>query len=219
MAGFLSPEIVGVPKHLRPSPWLQSDFVKRRWAALTGYPSRVRLFGPTSSFQDNVSTIDGLRRQLASKTLPFEPPYEKSYPYLDRDLLEFVVAIPREQLVRPTQRRSLMRRALIGIVPDDILNRKRKALVTRAPLIAISRDWANLVAMSRHMVSSSLGLVDSDRFLIALQKARCGQEFFSRCLTRTIYIEGWLRSLVSSGIVNLDTTAEPDFALQHSIQG
>ena len=130
--GFFPPALVGVPKYMRPAPWLQSSFVKRHWAALTGYPSRTKLFGPLPSFQDNLGTLDALRRQLARTALPFEPPYEKRYPYLDRSLLEFMFAIPREQLVRPTQRRSLMRRALVGIVPDEILNRKTKAFVARS---------------------------------------------------------------------------------------
>ena len=51
-----------------------------------------------------------------------------------------------------------MRRALAGIVPDEILNRRRKAFVARAPLSGISRDWANLVEMTQHMMSSSFGL-------------------------------------------------------------
>ena len=114
--------------------------MKRHWAALTGYPSRTKLFGPLPSFQENVITLDALRRQLARTALPFEPPFEKRYPYLDRGLLEFMYAIPREQLVRPTQRRYLMRRALVGIVPDEILNRKTKAFVARSPMVAIAND-------------------------------------------------------------------------------
>ena len=51
------------------------------------------------------------------------------YPYYDRDFLEFMYAIPREQIVRVGQRRSLMKRALVGIVPDEILNRKKKETV------------------------------------------------------------------------------------------
>ena len=129
--GFFPPALVGVPKYMRPGPWLQYSFVKRHRAALTGYPSRTKLFGPLPSLQESMSTLDALRRQLARTALPFEPPYEKRYPYLDRGLLEFMFAIPREQLVRPTQRRSLMRRALVGIVPDEILNKKGKAFVAR----------------------------------------------------------------------------------------
>ena len=144
MGSFL-PALVGVPKYMRPAPWLQSHFVKRHWRALTGYPSRTKLLGPLPSFQSNVGTLEGLQRQLACTALPFGPPFEKRYPYLDRSLLEFMFAIPREQLVRPTQRRSLMRRALVGIVPDEILNRKRKAFVARSPMVAIKNDWAHFV--------------------------------------------------------------------------
>jgi len=51
----------------------------------------------------------------------------KRYSFLDRDLLEFLFNMPRDQLVRPNQRRSLFRRAMRGIVPDLVLDRPRKA--------------------------------------------------------------------------------------------
>ena len=211
--GFFPPALVGVPKYMRPAPWLQSNFVKRHWAALTGYPSRTKLFGPLPSFQENVSTLDALRRQLARTALPFEPPYEKRYPYLDRDLLEFMFAIPREQLVRPTQRRSLMRRALVGIVPDEILNRKTKAFVARSPMVAISNDWAHFVEMTQNMLSSSLGIVDSERISEALQKVRRGEEVPMITLKRTIFLEGWLKDLRTLGIIDLDTTLKPKLTM------
>jgi asparagine synthase (glutamine-hydrolysing) len=217
--GFFPPTFVGVPKHMRPAPWLQSSFVKRRWTALTGYPSRTKLFGPLPSFQDNMSTIDALRRQLACTALPFEPPFERRYPYLDRDLLEFIFAIPTEQLVRPTQRRSLMRRALVGIVPDEILNRKGKAFAARAPLVAISTNWPHFVEMTRHMVSSSLGIVDAERLLAVLQKGRRGEEISSVPLMRTLSLEAWLRNLRTLGTIRLDTSLNPELAWQASTQG
>jgi asparagine synthase (glutamine-hydrolysing) len=203
--GFFPPALVGVPKYMRPAPWLQSRFVKRHCAALTGYPSRTKIFGPLPSFQENVSTLDALRRQLARTALPFEPPYEKRYPYLDRGLLEFMFAIPREQLVRPTQRRSLMRRALVGIVPDEILNKKWKAFVVRAPLVAMANDWAQFVEMTQRMIGSSYGIVNADRFLEALKKARRGEDTRTITLLRTMRIEGWLRNLQALGYIDSRT--------------
>jgi len=214
--GFFPPALVGVPKYMRPAPWLQSSFVKRHWAALTGYPSRTKLFGPLPSFQENVSTLDALRRQLARTALPFEPPFEKRYPYLDRGLLEFMFAIPREQLVRPNQRRSLMRRALVGIVPDEILNRKTKAFVARSPMVAISNDWAHFAEMTQNMLSSLLGIVDSERLLAALQKGRRGESIRTVTLMRTISLEEWLKNLRASGIVNIDKNRKPELTLQDS---
>ncbi len=215
--GFFPPAIVGVPKHMRPVPWLQSSFVKRHWAVLTGYPCRTKLFGPLPSFQENVSTLDALRRQLARTALPFEPPYEKRYPYLDRDLLEFMFAIPREQLVRPNQRRSLMRRALVGIVPEEILNRKTKAFVARSPFIAITSDWAHFAEMTQNMLSGSLGIVVPERVSEALQKVRRGEEVPMIALRRTLCFEEWLKDLGASGIINLDTALKPELTWQASI--
>ncbi len=193
--GIFPPVLVAVPKHKRPAPWLNAGFGKRNRPALRGYETRLKLFGPLPTFQENVSTLQGLQRQLACFALPLEPPYEKRYPYLDRDLLGFTYAIPREQLVRPGQRRSLMRRALADIVPDELLSRKRKAYVARAPLAAISTDWMALLEMAQNMVSSLHGIVDPQRFLEVLQKIRHGQEAPIIPLLRTVTIETWLRNL------------------------
>ena len=216
--GFLPPVLVGVPKYMRPAPWLQSSFAKRHWVALTGYPSRTKLFGPLPSFQGSMSTLDSLRRQLTCTALPFEPPYEKRYPYLDRGLLEFMFAIPREQLVRPTQRRSLMRRALAGIVPNEVLDRRGKAFVVRSPMVAIANDWAHFAEMTQNMLGSSLGIVDPERISEVLQKVRRGEEVPMITLRRTLFLEDWLKDLRALGIINLDTTLKPKLRWQASIQ-
>ncbi len=195
--GFFPPALVGVPKHKRPAAWFNPAFVKRNRAALTGYDERTRTFGPLPSFQANLVALDVLRRQLACSELSLDLPREKRYPYLDRDLLEFVSAIPREQLVRPGQRRSLMRRALIGIVPDELLNRKRKAFVTRGPRLGIAAEWPYLLELGQHMVMSSLGIADSTRFVEALQKIRQGADGPIVPLMRTLGIELWLRNLTT----------------------
>lgn len=193
--GFFPPALVGVPKPKRPAPWLNPRFIRRNRAALQGYETRLKLLGNLPTFQQNLSTLDVLRRQLSCDVLSSDPPREKRYPYLDRALLEFLYSIPREQLVRPGQRRSLMRRALVGVVPDELLNRKRKAYVARAPLAAISADWAHFTELTQHMASSSLGIVQADKFLEALQKARHGQEVPTITVMRTLGLESWLRSM------------------------
>src|SRR5262249_14853412 len=110
---FFPPALVGVSKHKRPAPWLNPGFVKRNRPALQGYENKLKLFGPLPTFQENISTLQALQRQLGCEALPSGPLYEKRYPYLDRGLLEFMYSVPRQQLVRPGQRRSLMRRALV----------------------------------------------------------------------------------------------------------
>ena len=200
---FLPSALVRIPKHMRPVPWLNPNFVKRNLLASRGYETRLTLFGPVPSFQDNLSTLDVLRRQLHCSVLWSEPPYEKRYPYLDRALLEFVYAIPREQLVRPGQRRSLVRRALIQIVPEDLLNRKRKAFVARKPMAAISTEWPRLVDMTKDMVSSSAGIIDPNALLHCLEEARHGLDIALISLLRTLSIESWLRRLRNCNLSNI----------------
>ena len=205
---FFPAALVVVPKHKRPAPWFNPAFVKRNRAALAGYEGRTSIFGPLPSFQENVGTLDLLRRQLACSELSSNLPHEKRYPYLDRRLLEFLYAIPREQLVRPGQRRSLMRRALTGIVPNEILNRKRKAFVTRGPRVGIASEWPYLLELGQHMLMSSLGIVNSTLFLEMLQKIRQGADVPIVPLMRSVGIELWLRNLAASHVLG-DLASQP----------
>ena len=112
-----------------------------------------------------------------------------------------------------------MRRALVGIVPDEILNRKTKAFVARSPMVAISNDWAHFAGMTQNMLSSSLGIVDPERLSAALQKVRRGEEVPIVPLMRTLFLEGWLKDLRALGIINLDTNLKPHLRWPASIQG
>jgi asparagine synthase (glutamine-hydrolysing) len=208
--GFFPPALVGVPKDKRPAPWIHPAFVKRNRMALQGYERRLKLFGPLPSFQENVSALAVLRRQLACDALSADPSHEKRYPYLDRNLVEFMYSVPREQLVRPGHRRSLMRRALVGIVPDELLNRKRKAYVARRPMAEIATEWTRYADIANHMVSSSLGIVEVEKFLEALQKARHGKATRVVILLRTLGIETWLQKLKDSKVLEFAALAQGD---------
>lgn len=189
LRGFFPPVLVGVPEQIRPAPWLQKGFIRRNRTVLTSYPSKVTFFGSLPSFQQNFSTLDGLRRQLACSPIPPLGLFEKRYPYLDRSLLEFLFAVPRDQLVRPKQRRSLMRRALVAIVPGELLNRKRKAFVVRTPMLALSAE------SPAQSIGARLGIIDQRLFWSARERVRRGMEVPIVYLFRTLMIEGWLKSL------------------------
>jgi asparagine synthase (glutamine-hydrolysing) len=195
LCGFLPFALFGVKKEMRPAPWLHPDFVSRNRVPLTGYRSRLRLLGPPPSFQENLASLTGLQRQLGCNALSSGPPYEKRYPYLDRTLLEFSFAIPREQLVRPGQRRSLMRRALAGVVPDAILDRRRKGFVSRSPAVGLAANWPDFVEITREMRSGILGVVDPEKFVEAARAACDGKEAPLVPIMRTLVVEFWLRGI------------------------
>jgi len=196
------PPVVGLPRFGCPLSWLSRPFATRYQKALSGYETRLQLFGPRPSFQFANRVFEGVRRQLASMAPLQNPPYETRYPFLDRGLLEFLIAIPFEQLVRPGQRRSLLRRSLAGIVPNQILNRKRKAFVSRAPLKSIAKDWTFLDEVSKHMVAESIGVVEPEKFRRVLENARSGYQVPLVFLLRTITLEAWLRHISDRIIVD-----------------
>jgi asparagine synthase (glutamine-hydrolysing) len=198
---FLPPGLTSRGDYSIASMWLDPRFAESNRPALTDYRRRLRFFGPLPSVQYNGSALEHLRRQLASASLPAAPPYEKRYPYLDRNFLEFLFALPREQLVRPGHRRSLMRRALAGFVPAEILDRKRKAYVARAPLASIADGRHLLLEISRDMRSAALGIIDPARFRATLEDARLGKPVPSVLLIRTLHLELWLRAASPLGVL------------------
>src|SRR5438477_6581407 len=54
------------------------------------------------------------------------PPRSTLFPYTTLFRSEFMFAIPREQVVGVGRRRFVMRNALIGIIPDEVLSRRPK---------------------------------------------------------------------------------------------
>jgi len=175
--------------------WLNADFMRSHGLACHGSHRRLSLFGAKPSFQGSFLMLGGLQRQLAFAPLPTTANYEKRYPFLDRALLEFLFAIPPEQLVRPRQRRSLMRRALTQIVPSEILGRNRKAFVVRGPMCAIAAKWPQISQILDDLRCAEHRIVDPQLFAKALQRARDGQEVPLVFLLRTLTIESWLRQL------------------------
>jgi asparagine synthase (glutamine-hydrolysing) len=182
--------------------WLTSQFQSRFRSVLQGYDCPLTVWGPAPSFQENLSAVEALRRQLAASNAGSEETADKRYPYLDCDLLQFLFTVPRRQLVEPGRRRSLMRRSLAGIVPDAILNRKRKAYVTRAPRTAIARHWQDIQSLTRDMVAESLGIVSSAAFRQSLEGFRSGKEMAIVPIQRILSLECWLRNLARWGVLS-----------------
>jgi len=108
-----------------------------------------------------------------------------------------------------------MKRALIGIVPDKLLNRKKKAIHQPLPK-NISTEWARLADMRLQMVVSSTGIIDQNQFLEVLQKARRNEEVPVGTLKRVLTLESWLGHLAIHGVLasSTSTTRAESFSLE-----
>jgi len=201
LQGFLPLALTGLPEYVRPvAPWFHPGFIRRNRTAFRAYSSKVKLFGPLPSVQEHLGMLECERRVMAYFLLQPEILREIRYPYHDRDLRQFAYAIPREQLVRVGKRRSLMLRALAAIVPNELLNRKPKSFFPE-PRKKRSAEWLSLADAGRRIIGSSLGIVDPDRFLEALQKAQRNEDVYLENLKRTLLLESWLRHLASRGVL------------------
>src|ERR1700733_1151264 len=197
----------GGGKMIGPSPWLHPAFVRRNHRALHWYSSRVRLFGPLPSFQNQIYLVNHERRVVAYEDLWSEPLREMRYPYLDRDLLEFACGIPREQMVGVGKRRFLMKRALVGVVPDEILDRKRRATALQQKEKDTLKEWASLAEIGYPIIGAALEIIDRNLFGKVL-KARCTNEGFADDVKSSVFLECWLRYLANRGALSSTSSSE-----------
>ncbi|MGC2160743.1 MAG: asparagine synthase-related protein [Silvibacterium sp.] len=123
---------------------------------------------------------------------------EYRYPYLDRDLVDFLLRIPQDQLVRPGRRRYMMRRALKGVVPEEILERRRKAYLERGPVLALLNAHDEIRGLFSNSALSELGLLNPEKLLRCLEPACVGRlPHSSFLLMRAVGYELWLQSNTS----------------------
>jgi len=149
--------------------------------------------------RDAAQTIMTLSRDL-SYSSPSR--IEQRYPYLDQTLVEFLTSIPLEQLLRPGNRRSLMRRALSSLLPAEVLQRKTKVSAARCFSLTLEKHWDKVEQSLISSLSSSLGYVDGIELRADLLKLRNGQVPLHLVrLLKALSLEFWLRDLDARGIL------------------
>ncbi|MBI3476436.1 MAG: hypothetical protein HY010_11945 [Acidobacteria bacterium] len=198
---FLPKGLTDTSRDVRSAPWLETEFTATHRAAFSRYQRPFSLFRDKPSVQERLETVEALRRQIASCVQAPQILCDKRYPYLDRDLVEFLFAIPPDQLQRPGKRRSLMRRALVGIVPDELLNRKRKAFLARQPLVDIMSHWSAYRELAENSILVALRFIDRNRLTASLEKARAGDMIPLPLLAHAVVLENWLRHIRPYGFV------------------
>ena len=192
---FLPQGLRRLYKKPRVPPWIASSFRRKHRELLESQMKPVWLWAGPPSFQANLNTLEHITRQLNCYAPSRRTRFVLTYPYLDRDLLQFLFSIPRDQLLRPGQRRSLMRRSLSGLVPEEILQRRRKASVSRSPVKALQESYPLVRDLFRPSLVAERGIIDDAAFLTALEGAMAGEIDWLSGLIATVKLEQWLRSV------------------------
>ena len=121
--------------------------------------------------------------------------YDKTYPFLHRPLVEFVMNVPIAQKLRPDETRSLMRRALKDLLPERILKRRNKGTTGEALCRGLANEWSNIRPLLDDARLGHRGYVNVNMLVQALDRARHGIEFNISSLMQALALEVWLRSL------------------------
>ena len=193
---LMSPSLTAIFQHqLKPAPWLSREFVKtanlKERLLLPPDPFGYRL--PSSRRQ--ASMVQFIISSIAEGECWEGAGFEKTYPFLHRPLVEFLMSIPFEQKLRGDETRSLMRRALQNVLPPRVLNRKSKGIVGETFCRGLVDQWPVLEPMLSDARVCRRGYVDAKLFRSALDLCRHGRKLETSTLLKTIAIEIWLRSL------------------------
>jgi asparagine synthase (glutamine-hydrolysing) len=174
--------------------WVNRDFAKKN-------DFLARLLRPADPFGCRLPS-----RQAQASSLMFaisalmwghrEPhSYVKTFPFLHRPLVEFVMAVPLEQKLQPTETRPLLRRALKDILPEAVLRRKSKGSVSETLCRGLAREWTAIKAMLDDARVVGRGYIDYKELMSALDKARHGIELELDAFSKVVALEIWLRSI------------------------
>jgi len=190
-------------------PWIESEFTNRTKLALPvrGSSESFGLWLP--SRRSRLGGVFLMANKLAKFRTPMLAPEETRYPYLDQNLIEFILSIPASQLLRPGERRSLMGRSLVGIVPQEILSRRTKQFGARTLMVAVERNVEQFQMAFQSPLSTSLGYINQSRFLEIVNGARNGQRVHIGPILKTISLEFWLRDLMSRRLIDGITLVPP----------
>lgn len=129
--------------------------------------------------------------QLEVQSGAFDVVY--AYPYSHRPLVEFMLAIPGEELSAPGELRSLMRRAFVNLVPPRVLQRISKGYYPPAVMRATRPLAAALLPAERTAVVRR-GWLDPHRLDAAIRTLVDAGAGRHSELQRVIRLEQWLTS-------------------------
>jgi hypothetical protein len=109
-----------------------------------------------------------------------------------------------------------MRRALVGIVPDAILNRKRKAFVSRSLITDVLQAWSITGSMPIDLHDSARSMIDADALRRAVEDLDTGRERRAPLLMRAIELQLWLKKMKGRGFI-FDPQTEIPFRRTDSV--
>jgi asparagine synthase (glutamine-hydrolysing) len=202
-------------KEAKIEPWIRKDFAKRTRLAIRQLDADEHFGLSLPTRRSYIAGVMVMANNLAKLTAPVQAFEEARYPFLDQTLIEFLLSIPADQLLRPGERRSLMRRSLAGIVPQEILSRRTKQVGARTPMLILEKYWDELQSIYQTSLASRLGYIHEAQLLKTICDARDGKSVSLVRVLWTISLEYWLRDLAARGLLDPPAASSSPFRQRH----
>lgn len=177
--------------------WIAPSFA-RRWnlrerARRGGMPSARR--GVADQWHvEKVGRITGfLLRGYLEKACDIR------YPFLHRPLVELALATPWSLKAVPGEPKALLRRAMRGVLPEEVRRRTQNASTGHAAYTGLRREWPFLERLVASSMLAELGVVRRERLRNALHLARQGHACDLGRLLSTLTLDAWLQYAVRKG--------------------
>lgn len=180
-------------------PWINAQFARKYNLAGRSLSAAIGSLSWLPGTRDSFQTYGALAGVLTNL-----PPTEDEtrYPFLDQTLVEFMMSVPTDQLLRPGERRSLMRRSLRHILPAKVLSRRTKQIEGRCYIVTLQKHWSKLTSVISSPISANLGYTLTAEFQRALKMLRDGRMSDSSMLIlRGLFLELWLQTAIKYKVI------------------
>lgn len=196
--------------------WLLPDFVRRTGLeerlAPPGFPggARAEIYANTVGTAWYSRIVHWHGRNAARFGI------DVRHPFLDRRLFELVLAFPPEELWEPGASKPLLRRAMVGVLPEAVRGRKTKTRFTPfLDAVLREKEADRIEDLLRAPLAADLGILDRDRLRADYRAYRSGGSPALRApLWHAVTLEIWLKRInnAARNVLPGDVTANSEVA-------
>lgn len=185
--------------HARTSAWLpQSEkLIRRSLARHNLIPKNFKEIAGQAQLEASLLLVGDNTRLWSGQYLGLPAQVDQRYPFFDRRLVEFFVRIPTIQKIGSSgQRKLVMRRAMTGILPDDVCWRRGNTDYGFVFREGLNHHWNEFRAIFTDSYAAAAGFIDGEAFLNVLNARRLGSGTVSDAeIIPTLGLEFWLREI------------------------
>jgi asparagine synthase (glutamine-hydrolysing) len=166
---------------------------------------------------------DDLKRRLLQDVTTFSLPsllryedrnsmahsMEARLPFLDQELVEWILRLPASAIVSGGWSRRIVREAMREVIPEKVRLRRKKIGFTTPEFRWLRQQRASIQSLMRSPSFRSRPYWDADAVAEAFRRACVGETEESLFFWRTVNVEVWLRVYLDHAVPELAVGAEP----------